>query len=210
MKGDAKVISYLNTVLGNELVVEHCGELRTGISGPRPGIGVTQNDGDRERGGQRGPRDPPPMRAPGRSFSFLCLLLLAGGGGICGRAGAPCCWRGGAGLGASALLTSKVADGSVDALIGLGGTQGTSNATRVMQALPYGCPKVMLSTCASGDTAPFVGVRDITMMFSVSSAGRNTNGTRSPRTIPKETTRIATAMLAAIHRYSTLLAASRP
>ncbi len=70
--------------------------------------------------------------------------------------------------GASALLTSKVADGSVDALIGLGGTQGTSNATRVMQALPYGCPKVMLSTCASGDTAPFVGVRDITMMFSVS------------------------------------------
>ena len=52
--------------------------------------------------------------------------------------------------------------------MGLGGTQGTSSCTQVMQALPYGFPKLMVSTVASGDTSPFVGIKDITMMFSVS------------------------------------------
>ena len=37
----------------------------------------------------------------------------------------------------------------------------------VMRALPYGLPKVMVSTVASGDTSPYVGISDITMMFSV-------------------------------------------
>ena len=37
-----------------------------------------------------------------------------------------------------------------------------------MQALPYGFPKLVVSTVASGDTAPFVGIKDITMMFAVS------------------------------------------
>lgn len=55
----------------------------------------------------------------------------------------------------------------VHAVIGLGGTQGTSNCTAVMQALPYGFPKVMVSTVASGDTSAFVGIKDVTMMFSV-------------------------------------------
>ena len=36
-----------------------------------------------------------------------------------------------------------------------------------MQGLPYGFPKVMVSTAASGDTSAFVGIKDITMMFSV-------------------------------------------
>lgn len=55
----------------------------------------------------------------------------------------------------------------VHAVIGLGGTQGTSNCTAVMQALPYGFPKIMVSTVASGDTSAFVGIKDVTMMFSV-------------------------------------------
>ncbi len=55
----------------------------------------------------------------------------------------------------------------VHAVIGLGGTQGTSNCTAVMQALPYGFPKVMVSTVASGDVSAFVGIKDVTMMFSV-------------------------------------------
>jgi uncharacterized protein (UPF0261 family) len=70
--------------------------------------------------------------------------------------------------GAGALLRDRVADGSVHAVIGLGGTQGTSNCTAVMQTLPYGFPKIMVSTVASGDTSAFVDVKDITMMFSVS------------------------------------------
>lgn len=69
--------------------------------------------------------------------------------------------------GATALLARKVAAGKVHGVIGLGGLQGTAACTAVMRALPYGLPKVMVSTVASGDTSPYVGVSDITMMFSV-------------------------------------------
>lgn len=69
--------------------------------------------------------------------------------------------------GAARLLLTKIAAGEVHGVVGLGGTQGTSNACAVMRALPYGFPKVMVSTCASGDTSAFVDIKDITMMFSV-------------------------------------------
>lgn len=69
--------------------------------------------------------------------------------------------------GATRILLEQLKQGAVQAVIGLGGTQGTSNCCAVMQALPYGLPKIMVSTVASGDTAPFVGIKDITMMFSV-------------------------------------------
>jgi uncharacterized protein (UPF0261 family) len=36
-----------------------------------------------------------------------------------------------------------------------------------MRALPVGVPKLMVSTMASGDTEPYVGARDVTMMYSV-------------------------------------------
>lgn len=70
--------------------------------------------------------------------------------------------------GAAKLLGRAVREGRIDGVLGLGGTQGTSNGTAVMQTLPYGLPKVMVSTVASGDTSSFVGIKDITMMFSVS------------------------------------------
>jgi uncharacterized protein (UPF0261 family) len=70
--------------------------------------------------------------------------------------------------GATAELTERVKRGEVHGVIGLGGTQGTTSCTAVMRALPYGLPKVMVSTIAAGDMTPFVGVKDITMMFSVS------------------------------------------
>ncbi len=66
------------------------------------------------------------------------------------------------------ILNRKIADGEVDAVLGLGGTQGTSTCTQIMQALPYGFPKIMVSTIAAGDMSGFVGIKDITMMFSVS------------------------------------------
>jgi len=66
------------------------------------------------------------------------------------------------------ILKEKVANGEVHAVLGLGGTQGTSSCCDIMQALPYGLPKIMVSTVASGDTSGFVGIKDITMMFSVS------------------------------------------
>jgi uncharacterized protein (UPF0261 family) len=69
--------------------------------------------------------------------------------------------------GATKLLLKAIKAGKVDGVIGLGGLQGTAACTAVMRALPYGVPKVMVSTVASGDTSAYVGVADITMMFSV-------------------------------------------
>jgi uncharacterized protein (UPF0261 family) len=69
--------------------------------------------------------------------------------------------------GATKLLQRRIASGGVHGVIGLGGLQGTAACTAVMRALPYGLPKVMVSTVASGDTSPYVGISDITMMFSV-------------------------------------------
>lgn len=70
--------------------------------------------------------------------------------------------------GATKILQELEKDGKVHAVLTLGGTQGTSTCAPILQAMPYGFPKVMLSTAASGDTSPFVGIKDITMMFAVS------------------------------------------
>lgn len=69
--------------------------------------------------------------------------------------------------GATRLLLRRIEAGQVHGVIGLGGLQGTAACTSVMRALPYGVPKVMVSTVASGDTSSYVGISDITMMFSV-------------------------------------------
>ena len=59
-------------------------------------------------------------------------------------------------------------------VIGIGGGGGTSIITAGMRALPLGLPKIMVSTLASGDTAPYVDVADIVMMPSVTDlAGLN-------------------------------------
>lgn len=54
-----------------------------------------------------------------------------------------------------------------DGVIGLGGSAGTTIATAAMRELPVGVPKVMVSTLASGQVRPYVGVRDVCMMYSV-------------------------------------------
>ncbi|TPM31824.1 Tm-1-like ATP-binding domain-containing protein [Mesorhizobium sp. B2-3-4] len=62
----------------------------------------------------------------------------------------------------------------VAGVIGIGGGGGTSIVTAGMRALPLGLPKIMVSTLASGDTAPYVDVSDIVMMPSVTDmAGLN-------------------------------------
>jgi uncharacterized protein (UPF0261 family) len=70
--------------------------------------------------------------------------------------------------GATKVVLDLQRSGKIHAVLTLGGTQGTSTCAPVLQALPFGFPKVMLSTAASGDTSPFVGIKDITMMFAVS------------------------------------------
>ena len=70
--------------------------------------------------------------------------------------------------GAAKILQKLQQGGKIDGVVALGGTQGTSTCAPVLQTLPYGFPKVMLSTAASGDVGHFVGIKDITMMFAVS------------------------------------------
>ena len=71
------------------------------------------------------------------------------------------------GLGARALAVKLAAEGKFDGVISMGGSGGTSIGSTAMQALPVGMPKVIVSTMASGDVGPYVGVKDITMMYSV-------------------------------------------
>ncbi|HZZ81947.1 MAG TPA: Tm-1-like ATP-binding domain-containing protein [Gemmataceae bacterium] len=69
--------------------------------------------------------------------------------------------------GAAKLVSDLHQQGKVDGILGLGGSAGTTIATAAMRALPFGIPKLMVSTLASGQVKPFVGVRDIMMMNSV-------------------------------------------
>ena len=58
-------------------------------------------------------------------------------------------------------------EGRFDGVLAAGGSGGTAIATRAMQALPVGVPKLMLSTMASGNTSSYVGSSDVTMMASI-------------------------------------------
>ncbi len=69
--------------------------------------------------------------------------------------------------GSAKLVAELHRQGKVDGILGLGGSAGTTIATAAMRALPFGVPKLMVSTLASGQVKPFVGVRDIMMMNSV-------------------------------------------
>ncbi len=69
--------------------------------------------------------------------------------------------------GAEAVVSRLHAEGRLDGVVALGGSGGSSIAARAMQALPVGVPKLLVSTVASGDTRPYVGAVDVTMMYSV-------------------------------------------
>src|SRR3989440_2459624 len=69
--------------------------------------------------------------------------------------------------GAPKVLACLVAEKKIDGVISLGGGGGTAIATAAMRALPIGFPKVMVSTLASGNTAQYVGVKDIVMFPSI-------------------------------------------
>jgi uncharacterized protein (UPF0261 family) len=74
----------------------------------------------------------------------------------------------------TALAVFIGARDDVAGIVGIGGGGGTSIVTAGMRALPYGLPKLMVSTLASGDVAPYVGISDIIMMPSVTDmAGLN-------------------------------------
>ena len=69
--------------------------------------------------------------------------------------------------GASKIAQSLFDSGRLDGIMCLGGSRGTAIGTAAMRALPFGIPKVMVSTIASGDMRPYVGTQDITLIHSV-------------------------------------------
>ncbi|MCT2534793.1 Tm-1-like ATP-binding domain-containing protein [Aquibacillus koreensis] len=77
--------------------------------------------------------------------------------------------------GAKVIMEQLMDQEEVVGAFGMGGTAGTTVAASAMQALNVGVPKILVSTVASGNTRPYVGVKDITMMYSVIDiAGINT------------------------------------
>ena len=82
----------------------------------------------------------------------------------------------GSAIAAMALAFERfiAAQKDVGALLGIGGSGGTALITPGMRVLPIGVPKLMVSTMASGNVAPYVGTSDVTMMYSVTDvAGLN-------------------------------------
>ncbi|MDP3069577.1 MAG: Tm-1-like ATP-binding domain-containing protein [Opitutaceae bacterium] len=66
--------------------------------------------------------------------------------------------------GATAVVVRLASEKKIDGIVSLGGGGGTAIATAAMRALPIGFPKLMVSTLASGQVAPYVGTTDIAMM----------------------------------------------
>jgi uncharacterized protein (UPF0261 family) len=71
------------------------------------------------------------------------------------------------GRGAAAVIADLVARGEVSGVLSAGGSGGSSIAAQVMAALPVGLPKLLVSTMASGDVSPYVGAKDVAIMYSV-------------------------------------------
>jgi uncharacterized protein (UPF0261 family) len=69
--------------------------------------------------------------------------------------------------GTVAIIRRLFEQDAIQGVVSLGGSAGTTIATAAMRALPIGFPKLMVSTLASGDTKPYVGIHDICMMYSV-------------------------------------------
>lgn len=71
------------------------------------------------------------------------------------------------GRGAAVVVSALQRAGAIDAVLAVGGSGGSSIAAAAMQALPLGFPKLLVSTMASGDVAPYIGESDICLMYSV-------------------------------------------
>jgi uncharacterized protein (UPF0261 family) len=71
--------------------------------------------------------------------------------------------------GATIKVQELLGKGLLDGIIAFGGASNTTSATTVMKALPFGIPKLMVSSTASmpAYAAKYIGTKDITMMHSV-------------------------------------------
>ncbi len=69
--------------------------------------------------------------------------------------------------GAAFVVQDLLEQGDIGGFISLGGSGGSSIAAEVIKVLPVGLPKLLVSTMAAGDVSPYVGVKDVMMMYSI-------------------------------------------
>ena len=71
--------------------------------------------------------------------------------------------------GASKIAGDLYGSGKLDGVMGLGGSTGSLMATEVMRAVPFGVPKVMVSSTAAlpGLSTRYIGTGDIALFHSV-------------------------------------------
>ncbi|MDB5075437.1 MAG: hypothetical protein JWO42_1616 [Chloroflexi bacterium] len=71
------------------------------------------------------------------------------------------------GRGAARIVADLHARGQLGGIIAIGGSGNATIAGLAMRALPIGVPKLIVSTVAAGDTRPYVGTADITLMYPI-------------------------------------------
>lgn len=72
------------------------------------------------------------------------------------------------------MVRRQLGLGRIAAMLGVGGSGGTSLIAPAMRLLPIGRPKLLVSTMAAGDVRAFVDVVDMTLMYPVTDiAGLN-------------------------------------
>jgi uncharacterized protein (UPF0261 family) len=71
--------------------------------------------------------------------------------------------------GASRIAVERFKEGRIHGVVGLGGSTGSLMATEVMRALPFGLPKLMISSTAAlpGLATRYIGTGDISLFHSV-------------------------------------------
>jgi len=69
--------------------------------------------------------------------------------------------------GGAILARRLYKEGKLHGVFGMGGGTGTAIVTHIMRSLPFGLPKVVLSTVASRDIKEYIGTKDIVMFHSV-------------------------------------------
>jgi uncharacterized protein (UPF0261 family) len=69
--------------------------------------------------------------------------------------------------GGAILARDLYEKGKLHGIFGMGGGTGTAIVTHIMRSLPFGLPKVVLSTVASRDIKEYIGTKDIAMFHSV-------------------------------------------
>lgn len=84
------------------------------------------------------------------------------------------------GRGAAAVLGERLRAGMLHGVLALGGNQGAAIGAIAMRDLPFGLPKAIVTTMASGNVRPYVGCKDIFTLFTVADLAGGPNRVTAP------------------------------